>query len=59
MATDDQVTAHIVTLKSDLATAMAAVKVIEVKIKNAELRLSASSNLSTSGKAAYESAAGM
>ena len=59
MATDDQVTAHIVTLKSDLATAMAAVKVIEVKIQTAELRLSASSNLSTSGKAAYESAAGM
>tara|TARA_Y100000310_G_scaffold253775_1_gene260716 strand:+ start:311 stop:490 length:180 start_codon:yes stop_codon:yes gene_type:complete len=59
MATDDQVRAHIVTLEEERATAMDAVKVIEVKIQNAELRLSASSNLSTSGKAAYESAAGM
>ena len=59
MATDDQVRAHIVTLEGERTTAMDAVKVIETKIKNAELRLSASSNLSTSGKAAYESAAGM
>jgi len=59
MATDDQVRDQIVSLKADLETAMAAVKTIETKIKNAETRLDVGDNLSTSGKAAYESAAGM
>jgi hypothetical protein len=59
MATDDQVRDQIVSLKADLDTAMAAVRVVQTKIQKAELRLEVGGDLTTSGKAALESAAGM